>query len=212
MALENLRTLRENMISNEFAVTVVSFDYKNENYYVAICLLTDDDKKKKVAKFALVRLCFMRENNLNDYLDCYANSTRIIAGLTELRNFLGVEYQKDGIGWINGFYDYLGGFIPLQIPYPNNRETQAILHTICIHEERDPYRTYRKHMFRNGKINGKQKHRTEYNGQLASFKFPTLYPRFKDDKAVSFAFTDDPNAENTEVYVLKKFEENERKR
>lgn len=212
MPLENLKVLRNDMIANEKAVIVFRFTYKQIVYFVAVCLLTEEDRKKKEAEYALVRLCFMKADNINDFLDCYANSVKITAGLTELRNFLGVEYQENGFAWINGFLDFLGQIIPIAVPIPNVAEQEAIISTICRHENRDPNRIYRNYMFRNGKENGKQKHRTEYNGQLASIRFPMLYPRFRNDKTISFAFTEDNEAEKSEEEILRNFEQNERRR
>lgn len=212
MLLENLKVLRNDMIANEKVVIVFRITYKQIVYFVAACLLTDEDRKKKEAEYALVRLCFMKADSINDFLDCYANSVKITAGLTELRNFLGVEYQENGIVWINGFLDYLGKNIPTVVPIPNVAEQEAIISTICRHENRDPNRIYRSYMFRNGKENGKQKHRTEYNGQLASIRFPILYPRFRNDKTISFAFTEDIEAEKSEEEILRKFEQNERRK
>lgn len=200
------------MIANEKAVIVFRFAYKQIVYFVAVCLLTEEDRKEKKAKYALARLCFMKSNNINDFLDCYANSVKITAGLTELRNFLGVEYQEDGIAWINGFLDYFGKNIPVVVPISGAAEREAIISTICRHENRNPNRIYRNYIFRNGKENGKQKHRTEYNGQLASIRFPALYPRFMDDKTISFAFTDEAEAEKSEEEILRNFERNERRR
>jgi hypothetical protein len=69
-------------------------------------LLTDEDRKKKEARYALERLCFVRGDDLNQYLDCYANTNGFSAGMTELINFLRVEFQLDGIGWIQGLAQY----------------------------------------------------------------------------------------------------------
>lgn len=211
MVFDNLKPLRKEMFAKEIAVTVFRFQYKQSHYFVSICLLTDEDRKKKEAEYALVRLCFMRENNLCDYLDCYANSVKITAGMTELRNFLGVEYQPDGREWLEAFCEHFGQFIPTTIPVVNATEKQVIVRTVCIHENRDPNRTFRSYMFRNGKENGVQKHRTAYNGQLASFRFPQLYLQFKEDKNISFAFTANPDLEKTEAEILANFELNERK-
>jgi len=212
MALSNLKELRKDMIENEKAVIVFRFNYKSREYFVAVCLLTEEDRKKKDTEYALVRLSFMYANNINNYLDCYANSKNITAGMTELRKFLGVEYQEDGIAWIKGFLSYFGGLIPKKIPALQDKEgPKAVLHTICRHENRNPNRIYRNYMFRNGKINGKQKYRTEYNAQLASIRFPSLYEKFKGDKTISFAFTEDFTNEKSEEEILSNFEKIENK-
>ena len=213
MFLSNLKELRSDMQSKEKAVTVFRFKYKQKEYFVAVCLLTDEDRKKQVADFALVRLCFMRADNIEMYLDCYANSKDITAGITQLRYFLDVEYQEDGFEWLNSFLSYLGKHIPTKVcDNHDENEKAAVLHTICRHEKRNPARIYRHHMFRNGKENGKQKHRTEYNGQLAAFRFPNLYPKFKTDTEISFAFTENPIEEKSETEILDNFERNESKR
>lgn len=210
--LKNLRTLRDKMVANEKAVIVFRFTYKNIPYFIAVCLLTEEDSKRKEAKYYLVRLCFMKADNISDFLECYANSAKITAGLTELRRFFGVEYQPNGIDWINAFSKHLGDCIPLDIPTPNDREQKVIVGVICRHEGRDPNRIYRSYIFCNGKEKGKQKHRTEYNGQLASIRFPLLYPLFKNNKIVSFAFTDNIDDEKSEEEIMKNFVKNERKK
>ncbi len=212
MPLSNLKELKNDMRANEKAVIVFRFNYKEIEYFVAVCLITEEEKKKREAEYALVRLCFMNADNVNSYLDCYANSNGITAGMTELRNFLGVRYQEDGIAWINGFLSYFGQYIPLRIPVEQDiEENKAVLHTICRHENRNPNRIYRKYIFRNGKIDGKQKHRTEYNAQLAAIRFPNLYEKFKRDKTISFAFTEDVSDEKSEEEALSNFEKNENK-
>ena len=205
--LENLKDLRTDMIKKEKGVIIFSFNYRNINYYIAVCLLTEEDKRKKEAKYALVKLSFIHQNEIDNYLDCYANSKEIKVEMTKLRKFLGVEYQKDGIGWLNGFYNYLGKKIPTKIPKQNNEK--IAINIICRNEGRDPNRIYRNYIFRNGIKNGKQKHRTEYNAQLASFRFPILYKRFKPDKTISFAFTDNKELEKSEEEILKNFVKNE---
>lgn len=212
MVLGNLKKLRNDMIGNEKAVIVFRFNYKKVDYFIAVCLLIEADRKKKETEYALVRLCFMHTNNVNNYLECYANSKNIIVGLTDLRKFLGVEYQKDGIDWITGFLSDLGRVIPKEIPKLEDIEERiAVINTICRHENRNPNRIYRSYMFRNGKINGKQKYRTEYNAQLAAIRFLSLYERFKEDRTISFAFTDNHVNEKSEEEILLNFEVNENK-
>lgn len=209
MSLKNLKLLREKMRENEKAVVVFQFHYKEIDYFIAVCLITDEERKKQEAKYALVRLCFMRQDDLNQYLDCYANTKFFSVDMTKFRNFLGVEFQEDGIGWIQGFTQYFGEFIPNDITNMNNKEQHVALQTICRHEGRDPNRIYRSYIFRNGKQNGQQKHRTEYNAQLASARFLMLYPKFKLDRTISFAFIDNPLLEKSEEEILSKFVQNE---
>ncbi len=208
--LSNLKLLRQDMQSKQIAVTLLMYQYNNVNCYIAVCLLTEEEKITAHKYYPLVRLRFIDVNNLERYIDCYANSNGLSSGIRELREFFHIQYQSDLRSWIISFYQHLGKRIPVQCPPLNEEHTTIILNTICDHEKRDPNRTYRHHIFRNGKRDGKQLHRTEYNSQLASFKFPKIYPSFKNDTTISFAFTSSPENEVSEEKALYNFWENER--
>ncbi len=210
MKLRNLKLLKSDMVKKEKAVVVFRFKYKKINYFVAVSLLTEEERIRENLKFALVKLTFMHVDNIDVFLDCYANSVCIMENLTELRNFFGVEYQDNIRKWIDGFLEYFGNFIPKSVP--NKNEEKIALITICRNEGRDPNRIYRYYIFRNGRDNnGKQKYRTEYNAQLASFKYPKLFPKFKSDKTISFAFQVDESKEKTEEDILRDFVERNNK-
>lgn len=162
--------------------------------------------------YKLVRIGFMEQANIERYLDCYCNTRTIPTKIQMLREFLGVDFQGNGIGWLESFLRLFAKYIPKSTP--NNSledEKNAVIRTICRHENRDPRRIYRSYVFRNGKLNGRQKLRSEYNGQLASIRFPNLYEKFQSYKTISFAFTDDINKEKTEREILENFVENEKK-
>ena len=208
--LVNLKNLRLDMQSKEKAVCIFEFTFNNIDSFVAVCLLTDDDRKLKIADMALVRLRFMRKNDLSVNVDCYANSVKITAGLTELRKFFNVQYQKDGIGWLNGFLKYLGEHIPTSVPLIQN--DNVIIETICAHERINALRLYPWRLARLGERNGKQVYRTAYTAQLASYKCPMLYETYKTDKQVTFCFSDDKSKCRTEEQILASFVVTENRR
>ena len=159
----------------------------------------------------LVRLRFMRVGNLDDCLDCYANSKMIFERYGKIREFFRVGTQPDINCWIKSFFIVLGKHIPTKAPDNRDKgEHDAVIRTICYHENRDPNRIYRSHIFRNGKVNKKQKYRTEYNAQLAAVRFSHLYQLYKTDKIVSFAFTDDFSKEKSEEEILENFCKNDK--
>ncbi len=209
-SLLNLRKLSYDMKKKEKAVVVVDFTYKQTNYFVAVCLLTENERNKAETKFALVRLCFMHADDLDNSFECYATSYSILSSITEIRHFFGVKYQANGFDWINKFLANLNNHIPIEVPMENNYDN-ICAHVICKAEYRDPNRIYRSHLIRNGVINGKQKHRTVYNSQLAELRYPKLYPKLKDDKTISFAFTDNPAKEKTEEQILLEFTQRDNK-
>lgn len=50
MVLSNLKDLKSDMITNEKAVIVFRFAYKEIQYFIVVCLLTEKDRKKKEAE------------------------------------------------------------------------------------------------------------------------------------------------------------------
>lgn len=207
-----LKTLRNLMREREIAVTVFRFGFNHKSFFVVISLLSEKDEKKENAEIALLNLCLMRRDNLDIFLDCFVNSSRLIVKDSVLRDFLGIPYNPNGTDWKDAFKTALSKAIPPGIPDMCNEEKQIAYRALCVHEKRDPNRTYRSHIFRNGTENGRQKHRTEFNGQLASYKFRSLYPRFANDREISFAFTSNPDQEKSEEQILENFERNEASR
>ena len=65
--LSNLRLLRDDMVTNDNAVSIFLFKYRSNSYYCAVCLLTDKDRGKAELRYALVRLCFIRTDDLIDW-------------------------------------------------------------------------------------------------------------------------------------------------
>ena len=212
--LANLHQLRDLMRTNDIAVYTYRYEYNNVNCFIAICLLTEDDKKLVSTKYALIRIRFMKTNNLGDYIDCYANSNKIDNNINEIRKFFNIPWNNDGfILWLNRFYEHFNNHIPHELFLMDDELQNVTIRTVCAHEGRDPNRIYRHHLLRHLKDeNGKCKHRTEYNSQLAAWKFPHLYDNYRNDKTVSFAFTDNPAEEVSEEYALAQFIKIERRR
>ena len=53
MVFENLKPLRNEMLTNEIAVTVFRFEYKQLHYFISVCLLTEEDRKKKTSRICI---------------------------------------------------------------------------------------------------------------------------------------------------------------
>ncbi len=214
-AMPFLKGLRDDMRDKEKAVVISDIRYKKINYYVATCLLTEKDKQiieqeqLIESKYVLVKLIFIVTDDLKTQIACYANSSGIVKHrrtiYSDLRKFFKIESNENFWGWERTFSEYLGTVLPRTVPEMKEKEKHVLIHAICKNAGYNPNKIYRNYIFRNGKINGKQKHRTEYNGQLASLQFPNLYPLFASDKTVSFAFTEDKEKEKSESEILENF-------
>lgn len=216
MRLTKLKQLRDMMKEEQIAVYSYRYRYNGVNCFVAVCLLVDEDKKLKKAEYALVRLRFMKTNNLEDFIDCYAHSQGLLTGAGEIRRFFNIPYNENGYTeWLERFYSDFDAHFPSNIEQADNELEKVNITTVCAHEGRDPNRTYRHHLLRHkqdDKNNGR--HRTEYNSQLAQKRFPNLWEIYRTDTTVSFAFTDNPDEELSEEEIYNNFIqlENTRKR
>lgn len=207
MAFTELRELRENMKNNEIAVFSTTYTYNNVNCYIAFCLLTSEDKEREKYKYALLRIRLIKQNNFDDYIDCPANSNGLSVKYGELRGFFNIKYCAEGAGeWYNTLIENIGNIIDSNIPNQTAILENVSINTICQHENRDPNRIYRSHLLRHSvDKDGNGKCRTEYNAQLASFRFPNLYEIYREDKHVSFAFTDKLEEEVSEQEAYDRF-------
>lgn len=207
MAFTDLKQLRDNMVKKEIAVFSKTYSYKNVNCYIAYCLLTSDDRKLDKYKYALLRMRFIKQNNFDEYIDCPANSTGIDVRYGELRRFFNIEFDPNGMReWYYVLINNIGDNIKPDIPIQNTELDNVSIDTVCKHENRNPNRIYRSHLLRHSvDDNGNGKCRTEYNAQLAALKFPKLYELYRNDKHVSFAFTDDREQEVSEKQAYSNF-------
>lgn len=206
MAFTDLKELKKNMINNEIAVFSVTYTYNKVNCYIAFCLLTSEDRQKDKYKYSLMRIRSIKQDNFDNYIDCPANSN-ISVKYGELRRFFNIEYCINSANeWYYNLMENIGNVINPNILNQTENLKNVSIDTICRHENRISNQTYRSHLLRHSvDASGNGKCRTEYNAQLASFKFPHLYEIYRMDKHVSFAFTDKPEEEVSEQEAYEKF-------
>lgn len=210
-----IKDFRKKMFEEQIAVYSYRYRYNCVRCFVAVCLLTDEDKKCDDAEYALIKLRFMREEDINDFVACYANSVGLLGHLGKIRRFFNIPFAENGMrAWLINFCRDFNEKFPTNIARQDDRLTQISVRIVCEQEGLDPEHTYRRGLIRHnlpGK-NGKVPQRRECNSQLAQQKYPKLWSVFRNDKTVSFSFTDDPEAEQSEEEVYRRFVENEASR
>lgn len=214
MAFTDLRNLRQEMQRQQIAVYSIRFVYNGIHCFIAICLLTGEDRDKEKYHYALVRIRIMKQDDLSDFLDCPANSNGLDIRHGALRQFFNIDFDPSGTGvWFPDLITRIGDAInPVMLPQDNIQQ-QVNLHTICQHENRDPNRIYPHHLLRHTQdTDGNCRHRTAYNSELARIQFPTVFPIYENDTTVSFAFTDNEAELVDERVAYARFVDKERKR
>lgn len=198
--LEKLKSLKEDMKKNGWTICSFIFKYKNKNYIVLVKRFVGS--VKRISEYALVKLEFMKENDLTDVLEVEANSNRLLIDAKTLREYFGIEYSDNLGDIINQFSNQLGDSIPANIKVNiSGIEKQAMVRSLSISDSEDPEKIYCTMVRRNPK--GKK--RSEFNSDKTKLLRGELFKFFKDDESISFCYSKELEKENDDATILKNF-------
>jgi hypothetical protein len=157
---------------------------------------------KRISEYVLVKLEFMKEDNLMDSLEVEANSHSLIVDAKTLREYFGIEYNDNLGDIINQFSKQLGNSIPINIKNNiSNIEKQAMVRSLSISDSEDPEKIYCTMVRRNPE--GKK--RSEFNSDKTKLLRIELFKYFKDDESISFCYSTELTKENDDATILKNF-------
>lgn len=201
--LENLKALREDMQKKGWTISSFLFVYKHIEYIVLVKRFVGDEKKANT--YAMVKLHFLKSNNLDDDLIVEANTHCLIVDAKTLREYFGIEYNDNLGDVLNQFTNRLGSFIPDHVRDDiTNRERKAMVRSLSISDSEDPNKIYCSHVKRN--TNGE--HRSEYNSDKTKLLRPSLFNFFCDDNTISFCYFAEPSKEKDDSTILENFAKN----
>lgn len=133
---------------------VLFSNIKNKNYIVLVKRFVGTVKRED--RYALVKLEFMKENDLTDLLKVEANSSKLIIDTKTLREYFRVEYSNNLRDIIKQFSNQLGSSIPANININvTDIEKQAMVRSLSISDSEDPEKVYCTMMRRN--LQGKKR-------------------------------------------------------
>ena len=198
--LEKLKSLKEDMKNNGWTICSFIFKYKDQNYIVLVKRFVGTVERK--SRYALVKLEFMKENDLTDLLEAEANSSRLIIDEEILREYFGIEYSENPGDIIDQFSNHLGNSIPANIKINvTDIEKQAMVRSLSISDSEDPEKVYCTMIRRNPQ--GKK--RSEFNSDKTKLLRNKLFECFKDDESISFCYSKDSKKEKNDPEILKNF-------
>lgn len=198
--LEKLKLLKEDMKNNGWTICSFIFKYKNKNYIVLVKRFVGS--VKRISEYALVKLEFMKENDLIDLLEVEANSNGLLIDAKTLREYFGIDYSNNLGDIINQFSNKLGDSIPKNIKMNiSDIEKQAMVRSLSISDSEDPEKIYCTMVRRNPE--GKK--RSEFNSDKTKLLRSELFKYFKDDESISFCYSKEPEKENNDVTIFKNF-------
>jgi hypothetical protein len=206
--LENLKLLRDEMELLEWYMTIFEISYNKESYYV---LVKRYHENKNKPKYALVKLEFLRNSDLDDTFEVWANS-QCIEGfdVKEFREYFNINYSSNLGDIVKQFTKCLGLQIPTKIKSEMiaDRAYDILLKELSCADSEDPAKKYCYALRRNPQINGVQTHRSVYNNQKAKMLRQSLYNRLfhnNDDLTISFCFSSNISDNKPDDEIIKNF-------
>ena len=200
MLLENLRQLKEDMRNKGWTICSFLFKYKKIEYIVLVKRFVGTEKR--IDKYALVKLHFMKANNLSDELQVEANVKKLIVDPKKLREYFGIEYRENLGNILQQFTENLGRVIPTKMSENSSKmEKSAMVRSLSKSDSEDPNKIYCNKVRRNR--DGGQ--RSEFNSDKTRLLRPMLFREFSNDKSISFCYYADKEMENDDATIIRNF-------
>ena len=182
------------------------FIYKKVEYIVLVKRFVG--REQRVEKYSLVKLHFMRSDDLSHELQVEANSQRLFVNAKTLREFFRIEYVSNLGSILHQFTEQLGRSIPPVVPAPSDisrTEENAMVYSLSRSDAEDPNKIYCTHVKRNPN-NGE---RSLFNSDKTKLLRPLLYDKLQNERHISFCYSVDKDRERTDSEILKHFAKNE---
>ena len=200
MLLENLRQLKEDMRNKGWTICSFLFKYKTIEYIVLVKRFVGTEKR--IDKYALVKLHFMKANNLSDELQVEANVKKLIVDPKKLREYFGIEYRENLGNILQQLTENLGRVIPTKMSENSSKmEKSAMVRSLSKSDSEDPNKIYCNKVRRNR--DGGQ--RSEFNSDKTRLLRPMLFREFCNDKSISFCYYADKEMENDDATIIRNF-------
>ncbi|OOF40390.1 hypothetical protein BKK49_06075 [Rodentibacter rarus] len=198
--LDNLKLLKEDMVKKGWTICCLTFKYNNVNYIILVKRFVGQERRNN--EYALVKLHFMKVNDLKDELIVEANSSGLIIDTKTLRTYFGIKYG-DNLGEIlRQFTNYLNSYIPREMPDPSEiseTDKMTMVNSLSRSDSQDPNKIY---CYEARRSRGK---RSEFNSDKTKLLRPTLFEYFKNDETISFYYSKKSYKEESDEKILLNF-------
>lgn len=198
--LTHLKELKDDMVNKDWTICSFIFRYKGIQYIVLVKRFVGTEQR--VNEYALVKLHFMKYNNINDDMQVEANSSRLIIEAKKLREYFGIEYTDNLGDILQQFTERLGNVIPKNVPECiSDIERIAMVRSLSRSDSEDPNKIYCNKVKRNS--NGGQ--RSVFNADKTKLLRAPLFEYFRNEPNISFCYYADPVMENDDATILRNF-------
>ena len=196
---KNLPNLLSSMEKKGWIIDSFLFKYKKEDYVVILKLYSDAERKP--SKHAKVKLEFIRANNINESIHAYADFYEVhFNSIDEFSVFFNVERGNANRNLFKDFSEIFSGYIPDEKHEEKHGIIQQIQGSRC--EGNNPNAIYCYDVRRNGEIDGRKNTRSKANSNKAYTLRRSLYEKYKEDKNLSFFFSDRLEDERADEEII----------
>lgn len=205
---ENLKLLKSDMEQKGWCIDSFLFHYKQQDFVVLVRLYDVNETKPD---YALLKLEFLRQGDIDDTLLVAANSAKLLVEPKVLRLYFNIQYG-DNIGdIINQFYKYFAEFIPREVTNNKNDVQKMIMvQSLSNSDDENPEKIYCFKVKRNPKKqNGKLGQRSPYNDNKTRLLRPELYDRLRSDTNISFCYSMNSLDKNSDETILTNWAKNQ---
>ena len=131
--------LREKMYKFHFNMYPFSFNFRGNNFFVAAYAITEEERNY-CPEYALFRLLFMKQHNLDDTYELYINSIGVLEyDPTGLRNYFDIAFDPNGYGFMDAFCSALQRQCPPDVePIEDEELVRVERHSLCRKLDLDP--------------------------------------------------------------------------
>lgn len=197
---ENFKLLKEDMEKKGWIIEAFSFRYKNVNYLAMVKLYQSHEVKE--SKYALLKVEFLKANDIDDNLIVPANSRELLTSARTLREYFGIEWSENLGDILRQFNEHFSQFIPKEVdPTKSNILKRALVKSLSESDSENPNKIYCYSVRRNPG-NGE---RSVFNDNKSRLLRPKLYAKFKKDKTVSFCYSLDGKRERQDEEIIRSF-------
>ena len=191
----NLKILVNHLKEIGWIIDIFRFQYNGIRCIVLIKLFLENERKKNPYD---INDCIEIEADL---YNLYFNKVR------DFREFFNIEYSPNIGDIFKQFKEYFSKNIPIK-PNDNINQQERILLYQSLNHEEEENKIYCYRLIRLGIKNGVQQKRSIYRDNKARLLRPSLYEKVKDDKTITFAFTDEGCIEKNDEEILNNFYNN----
>lgn len=204
--LDNLKLLKEDMTTKNWTICCFLFEYKRIEYIVLVKRFVN--KEKRINKYALVKLHFMKSDDLQDDLEVEANCSKLLIEAKDLRTYFGIEYSENLGEVLQQFSERFGRSIPISIPsHFTDIEKVAMIHSLSKSDSEDPTKIFCTKVRRNPE----SQKRSPFNSDKTKLLRESLFVRFLNEESISFCYSADPKEEKDDTTILKNLANNDKK-